>query len=65
MNLTEQLELLERLNNFMNEFGSTQAFICSKTKIIRSELCRFRQRTVVLSPMHVQRLDQFLKSRGY
>ena len=63
--MADQTELLDRLNKFIDDYGSTQSFICSKTRIVRSELCRFRQKTVVLAPLQVKRLDEFLKSRGY
>ncbi|WP_294854033.1 hypothetical protein [uncultured Oscillibacter sp.] len=61
----DQSNLRIRLNALISDFGTTQTYICKETGIAPSELCRFRRKTVILTPAQAQRLDHFLIERGY
>ena len=64
-NLEQQDNLRDRLNMLMDDYGTTQNFICEKTGLAPSELCRFRKETVVLNQTQVNKLNGFLTERGY
>ena len=63
--MADQSNLRERLEALIKDYGTTQAFVCKNTRIVKSELCRFMKKTVVLAPSQVQRLDRFLSEHGY
>jgi len=61
----DQAALRLQLCALIKDYGSTTAFISRETKIDQSELNKFKLGKLYLTPPQVERLDRFLRVRGY
>lgn len=55
----------EKLIKFIELEGVNQKFITGKTGIVESNLSRFKNNTLNLKYSDLERLNTFLKSKGY
>ena len=59
------LELRQRLIDFIEKEGVNQKHICSQIKINQALLSRFKNQKYELNLIEAESLDEYLKSKGY
>lgn len=65
MVLSIQDTIRERLIELISNEGVSQKHISQKTDIAESSLCKFKKATYELRYSELERLQEFIKSRGY